>query len=138
MSIIIRRIKGIMLVSGALTSTMLLAALAPATALHSTFGETLSGPLAELVVRNWGILIGIIGVMLMYGAVDPQYRRVSLVMAIVSKVAFIALVLSNGTRFLAYGAGTAVLVDSVMVAMFAAYLIATRRPASVPAHHVRS
>ena len=138
MSIIIRHIKGIMLVSGALTSTMLLAALAPATALHSTFGETLSGPLAELVVRNWGILIGIIGVMLMYGAVDPQYRRVSLVMAIVSKVAFIVLVLSNGTRFLAYGAGTAVLVDSVMVAMFAAYLIATRRPASVPAHHVRS
>ena len=138
MSIIIRHIKGIMLVSGALTSTMLLAALAPATALHSTFGDTLSGPLAELVVRNWGVLIGIIGVMLMYGAVDPQYRRVSLVMAIVSKVAFIALVLSNGARFLAYGAGTAVLVDSVMVATFVAYLIATRRPASVPAHHVRS
>ena len=90
------------------------------------------------VVRNWGILIGMVGMMLITGAVIPQHRRVSLVMAVVSKVAFIALVLSNGTRYLAHGAGTAVLVDSAMVAMFVAYLSATRRPASIPAHYTGS
>lgn len=134
MSVVIRHIKGIMLVSGALTSTMLLAALAPAAALHSTFGETLSGPLAELVVRNWGILITMVCVMLICGAVNPQHRRLSLLMATVSKVAFIVLVLSNGTRYPAYGAGTAVLVDSVLVAVFVAYLAATRRDAARHAH----
>ena len=56
-------------------------------------------------------------------------------MAIVSKVAFIGLVLSNGTRYLAYGAGTAVLVDGAMVAVFVAYLAATHRDA---ARHVHS
>jgi hypothetical protein len=130
MSIIIRHIKVIMLVSGALTCTMLVAAVAPATALHSTFGETLNGPLAELVVRNWGILITMVGVMLISGGVNPEHRRVSLLMATVSKLAFIALVLSNGTRYLAHGAGTAVLVDSAMVAVFVVYLAATRKQAT--------
>jgi len=45
--------KWIMLVSGILTSTMLYAAVAPQAALRSTFGETLQGPLAEIIVRNW-------------------------------------------------------------------------------------
>jgi len=46
-------IRWIMVVSGALTCTMVYAAIAPRAALLSTFGETLEGPLAEVVVRNW-------------------------------------------------------------------------------------
>ena len=44
--------KWIMIVSGALTCTMFYAAIAPQAALRSTFGESLEGPLAEIVVRN--------------------------------------------------------------------------------------
>jgi hypothetical protein len=33
----------------------------------STFGETLEGTLAELVVRNWEALIKLVGGMLIYG-----------------------------------------------------------------------
>jgi hypothetical protein len=113
---------------------MLLAALAPAAALRSTFGETLSGPLAELVVRNWGVLIAMVGAMLVWGAFKPERRQMPLVMAIVSKVTFIGLVLSNGTRYLASGAGTAVLVDAAMVVMFVTYMIATGRHASSAAN----
>jgi len=58
---IVARIKWIMLVSGALTCTMLYAAIAPQAALRATFGETLEGPPAEIVVRNWGALIGLVG-----------------------------------------------------------------------------
>ena len=57
MSFIVDKIKWIMLVSGALTCTMIYAAIAPQAALQGTFGETLAGPLAEIVVRNWGVLI---------------------------------------------------------------------------------
>ena len=57
-------IKWIMLVSGALTCTMIYAAIAPQAMLRSTFGESLEGPLAELVVRNWGALIFLVGAML--------------------------------------------------------------------------
>ncbi len=44
-------IKWIMIVSGVLTCTMLFAAVAPQAALRSTFGETLEGPLAEVILR---------------------------------------------------------------------------------------
>ena len=69
------RIKPVMLIAGLLTSTMLYAAIAPEAALQSTFGESLTGPVAEIVVRNWGALIALVGMMLIYGAYDPPGWR---------------------------------------------------------------
>jgi hypothetical protein len=126
-------IKPVMLVSGILTSTMVYAAIAPGAALRSTFGETLQGPLAEVLVRNWGLLIAVIGVMLIHGAFNASTRVMALLAGGISKVAFITLVLSNGGRFLAAGAGTAVVIDAVMVVLFAWYLIAARRAVPVRA-----
>ena len=53
MTRIVPHIRWIMLVSGVLTATMIYAAIAPEAALRATFGETLDGPLAQVVVRNW-------------------------------------------------------------------------------------
>jgi len=50
---IVANMKWIMILAGLLTSTMIYAAISPAKALESTFGESLNGPLAELIVRNW-------------------------------------------------------------------------------------
>lgn len=122
-------IKSIMLVSGILTCTMFYAAIAPREALLSTFGETLEGPVAEIVVRNWGVLITLIGVMLIYGAFHPQARPVALVAAIVSKLAFVALVLTLDRAALAHQAGIAVAVDTVWIALFLLYLFAPHRAA---------
>lgn len=71
MSWIVTNIKWIMIVSGALTCTMLYAAIAPEAALRSTFGEPLEGPLAGIIVRNWAVLIVLVGAGLIYGAYDP-------------------------------------------------------------------
>jgi hypothetical protein len=122
------KIKWIMLVSGLLTCSMLYAAVSPEAALNSTFGEGLEGPVASIVVRNWGALIGLIGLMLVYGAFAPSARRLVLTVAASSKLVFIALVLSYGTQFLAFQAGVAVIVDSVWVLIFGAYLITNRQP----------
>jgi len=59
MSWIVANIHRIMYVSGALTLTMVYAAIAPEAALRSTFGESINGPIADVVVRNWGALIGL-------------------------------------------------------------------------------
>ena len=90
----------------------------------------MSGPVAYLVVRNWGALIALIGGMLIYGAFNPFYRPLVLVVAGISKVIFIVLVLSEGTRYLSYQAGVAIAIDSVMVILFAWYLIASRSGAT--------
>ena len=49
---IVRNIRRLMIVSGVLTLTMLYGFVAPGAALVSTFGATLDGPVADVVVRN--------------------------------------------------------------------------------------
>jgi hypothetical protein len=126
MNWIVANIDWIMIVGGLLTSTMIYAAIAPQAALRANFGETLDGPLAEITVRNWGALIALIGVMLIYGAFDAAARPIILMVAGASKVVFIALVLSQGGRYLRGQVGVAVLIDLVMVGLFAWYLAALR------------
>jgi hypothetical protein len=123
-----------MIVSGLLTSTMLYAAVAPEAALLTTFGETLSGPLAEIVVRSWGALIALVGGMLIYGAWDAAVRPLVLLVAGGSKAIFIALVLSQGSRYVG-PAAPALIIDAIAVVLFAWYLVAraTGRASATPA-----
>lgn len=123
-----RSIKWIMLVSGVLTCTMVYAVVAPEAMLQSTFGETLEGPLAHLLVRNWGALIFLVGAMLIYGAFRPEVRSLVLVVAGASKVVFIALVMSNGGRYSGGPAGISIAVDALMVLVFTAYLVTRGQP----------
>jgi len=123
---IVSSIRWIMLASGLLTSTMVYAAIAPEAALQSTFGETLTGPVSRIVVRNWGALIALMVAMLIYGAFQPAARQLVLVVAGTSKVVFIALVLSHGARYLGGQAGITIAIDAVTVALFAWYLLAER------------
>jgi hypothetical protein len=129
---IVGAIKWIMMVSGVLTATMIYAAIAPEAALLSTFGETSHEPLTKIIVRNWGALIALVGGMLIYGAFRPSVRPMVLVVAGVSKLLFIGLVLSQGTRYLRHQAGVAIAVDFVMVALFACYLYASLSRQMVP------
>ena len=92
---IVARIKWIMIVSGVLTATMIYAAIAPEASLQSTFGETLDEPLARIIVRNWGVLIALVGGMLIYAAFRPALRPMVLTVAALSKLAFIVLNKTN-------------------------------------------
>lgn len=126
MHLIVAHIKWIMLLSGALTCTMAYAAIAPRAALQSTFGETLEGPLAEIIVRNWAVLITLVGALLIWGAFNPALRTAALIVAGLSKAVFIGLVLSHGGRYLGAQAGIAIALDVLWIVLFAGYLLATR------------
>ena len=128
MSWLAKRMKWFMLVSGALTGTMIYAAIAPQAALRSNFGSALEGPVAEIVVRNWGALIALVGLMLIYGAFIEPARRLVLSVAVVSKATFIVLVLAFGRGLLAHQVGTAVIVDAIWVVVFSVFLVGTRHP----------
>jgi hypothetical protein len=127
MSWLVANIRYVMILSGVLTLTMVYAAIAPDAALRSNFGESVEGPVADIVVRNWGALIALVGAMLVYAANKPAVRPLALCVAGASKAIFIALVLSHGSRFLAYQVGIAVMVDLLSVAVFTAYLLAAPR-----------
>jgi len=125
--VFIRSFKWVMIVSGLLTSTMFYAAFSPVAAQQSIFGEAIDGAVAQIVVRNWGVLIGLIGLMLIYGAFSDTHRRIVLLVAATSKITFIALVLLFGQQFLRFQVGPSVIVDAVIVVLFVAYLVATRK-----------
>jgi len=119
-------IKWIMLITGLFTATIFYYAIAPNAALTADFGHGLEGPLAELLVRNWGILVGLVGLMLIYGAVVPPARRLVLSVATLSKAAFVLLVLTVGSVYLSQRIRFAVIVDGFEVLLFTAYLLSTR------------
>lgn len=100
MQIISRNIKWIMLVAGIATTTMIYAVVSPQAALTSTFGESISGPIANIVVRNWGALITLIGLMLIYAAFNPASRKLVALVAASSKLVWCALVVFLGSQYL--------------------------------------
>ena len=118
----------IMNVAGALTCSMVAATFFPQAALRAQFGQALEGPVADVVVRSWGALIALIGASLVYGAYHQGARRLALMLAISSKVLFVSLVFSHGSRFLSEQVIVAVAFDVAMVLALGACLIAGRRP----------
>jgi hypothetical protein len=136
---IVANIKWIMLVSGILTASMFYTALAPHAGLTSSFGQNLesAGPLAELVVRNWAFLIGLIGLMLIYGAFVPPARRLVLSVATISKIWFVGLLLTVASGYLGQPIRVALVVDSLEVLLFAAFVLATGKQAHAMAGAAR-
>lgn len=122
MKLIAANIRWIMVVSGMLTCSMAYAVFAPEAALLSMFGETLEGPLAQIVVRNWGVLVTLVGLMLIHGAFNAQSRTLALLVAGSSKLVFIGLLLSYGRQYLGQRAGLAIAIDAMWVVLFACYL----------------
>jgi hypothetical protein len=92
-------IKGCLIAVGAVTATMLLAVVAPATVLQGSFGAMITDPLGAVVVRSWGLLIGLIGGMLIYAAFRPAVRGLVVCVALFSKIGFLVIILSYGQAF---------------------------------------
>lgn len=122
MNLIFSNIKWIMLVSGIITCSMILSALHPTLGLTLTFGEAIDGNLANIVVRNWGALIALVGGMLIYGAYNQTNRNLVLVVASISKSTFVVLNLIYGQVYLSKS-GPALVFDSILVIIFVLYLL---------------
>lgn len=121
-------IRPVLLVAGLLTCTMIFPAIAPDAALQSMYGETIApSAISEIIVRNWGVLITLIGAMLIYAAFHPPSRALALCAAIASKAAFIGLTLWLGAKYLSQQVGVALAIDAVMIALLLAVLLLPKR-----------
>ena len=123
MDLIVAQFKWVMLAAGLITMSMISAAVAPRLTFRMMFGDEPTGPLALLLARNWGVLIFLTGALLVWGAFHPEVRPLVLLTAGASKLTFIGLVLGHPPY--RAKALVALLVDGGLVALFAAYLIAT-------------
>jgi hypothetical protein len=92
-------IEWILLVTGLATIGALVLCLAPITMMKMIFGEAPSDALSLLIVRHWGLLVGLVGVLLIYAAYHPDTRFPTLTVAIAEKAAFaLAIFLSPFRR----------------------------------------
>ena len=116
--------------AGALTLTLMLAAFAPQMALRLTFGAGVQGGLAEVIVRSWGMLVGLVGAGMIFAAGHPTLHRFAAGMAVLGKLWFIGLLLTLGRGFLPVATGS-LIIDSSVVMALSACLYATRGRARV-------
>ena len=120
MSWIVEHYQIVLLISGLLTLTMLQFVISPGRAMRSTYGETLEGPLADVIVRGWGLLIGLTGGMLIWAAYHPETRDLAVGAAVISKVFYMGSLLAKGGRFIKGFSGVTVLIDVAMVLLLVA------------------
>jgi hypothetical protein len=124
-------IKWIMIITGLLTFSMIYAAISPDKALTGMFGAAVDGPGSQIVVRNWGFLIALAGLMLIYGAFVQTVRSFVLVVVGVSKIIFITLVLTLGQSLMNEQLALSISVDSIIVLLFCIYLAKEKQSALV-------
>lgn len=123
MNFIYRHFKWLMLASGILTATMFYGIFAPQFALESMFGLAFAGPLETLVIRSWSAMIGIMGAVLIFGALNEKHRALCAVIGASSKAVFVALVFTYGGDYL-HAVAPALTMDITVVVFTALYLVA--------------
>ncbi len=129
MDFIARNFRWLMLLSGVLTATMFFGLFAPQAALEWMFGASFNGQLEALVVRSWSGLVGLIGVLLIYGAFSPQNRVCCAAIAASSKAIFVVLVLIHGQAYLPQAA-PALALDVLVIVFTLLFLLANQHRAS--------
>lgn len=122
MNFIVKNVKWVMLISGVLTATMFYGLFAPQAALESMFGASFGGTLEGIVIRSWSALVGLIGVILIYGFLNENVRKFSIVVAAFSKLVFVILVLLYGQEYIAKLV-PALAMDIIVVIVAGIYLL---------------
>jgi len=125
MNFIIKNIRWAMLASGVLTATMLYGLFAPQEAMESMFGVSFHGTLETLIIRSWSSLVGLIGIILIYGAFREKSRVFCISIAALSKAIFITLILVYGQGFLK-SAAPAIIIDGLLILLALLYIMAIR------------
>ena len=116
------QIEWILLITGLATAGAVALFLAPVPMMRLVFGQVPSDALSVLIVRHWGLLVGLVGVLLMYAAYHPEVRVPTLIVAIVEKTAIVLGLLTSSFRRRPAVLAIA-LADGSMAAVYLIYLI---------------
>lgn len=122
MTWVVDNIQAILVVCGLVTASMVQFALMPSRAARSFFGETVDGPMADVAVRGWGLLIALTGGMMLWAAFHPETRTLAIGVTLISKVFYMGQLITRGGRFLKGMAGVSVVLDLIMAALLATWM----------------
>ena len=112
----------ILVLTGLATASALVLFLSPVTMMRMLFGQAPSDALSILIVRHWGLLVGLVGTLLIYAAYHAEIRVPTLIVAIVEKAAF-ALDVFLSPFYRRPTVFVMALADAGMAAVYLIYLI---------------
>lgn len=124
MSVLTNNIQWVLLICGLLTFSMIQGVFAPRFTMRAYFGEAPDSPAADALMRSWSALVAFSGIFLIYAGYTPAVREAAVAVVGAGKLFFVVLLLSQPKRFFRGQAVTAVILDSLMVIIFAVYLYA--------------
>ena len=114
-------IEPMLMITGAVTASMIGLCLAPRPLLRLLFGGAPQDAVSLLIARHWGLLVACVGALLIYAAFEPAIRVPVLWAAVAEKLALVALVM--GTTMRQHGLAAAVAgADLLMSLIYLAYL----------------
>ena len=116
------QIELILVLTGLATASALVLFLSPVTMMRILFGKAPSDALSILIVRHWGLLVGLVGTLLIYAAYHSEIRVPTLIVAIVEKAAF-ALDVFLSPFYRRPTVFVMALADAGMAAVYLIYLI---------------
>lgn len=107
----------ILLIAGILTAGLLIGVFVPQLVLGALLGVDEPSPAVVLMARHWALLIGLVGVLLIYAAGHAEARFPVLVAGAVEKLLFVAMIFLTPLRrrLVAAFAATA---DAIMTVLF--------------------
>lgn len=79
------QIEMILLITGWATAGALIVFLAPSAMMRALFGQAPTDAPSLMIVRHWGLLVCLVGVLLIYAAHFPEFRAPALIVAITEK-----------------------------------------------------
>ncbi len=124
MTWIVHNIDWILVVSGILTCGALVQAVAPRFGMKTLFGEEVQDSPALLIIRSWGAMIFVSGLLLIYAAYHSDQRLPILFYSITVKFGIAGLVFAGGARYRTRQIFKIAVADFVMALLFVWYLIA--------------
>ncbi|MEN8722247.1 MAG: hypothetical protein ABF335_05100 [Alphaproteobacteria bacterium] len=124
MGFYIENFHWVLYITGAFTLLPLLGFFNPAQAMQGTFGREPADDIERLVMRHWGLLVGMAGALLIWAGFEEAYRTPILLFAAIEKIAIVFMIFSIRDKLQGTQAPGIMVADSVMAALYVIYLIA--------------
>ena len=114
-------IEIILIVTGATTAMALALFIAPAPVSRIIYGATPTEVVGIAMVRHWGLLVFLVGVLLIYAAFHPEVREPVVVVAAIEKIAFSLGIFGTPLRRYPIAAGIAA--TDILIPLVYLYLV---------------
>ena len=115
-------IQLILIITGAATALAIGQFIAPSPLLRQIYGHAPDDAMSLMLARHWGLLVGCVGLLLIYAAFHPPVRAPVMIFAVIEKVALGASIL--GTKLRQQPPAAAIAVGDLLIALiYVAYLV---------------